>query len=746
MTKDVKTLCPYCGVGCGLIATTDGTTVLRVRGDPLHPANLGRVCPKGGASAQTINVSTRLRYAMLRDEPFAHPQIVPGAAAVRHAAEGLHRILQSDGPGAIAFYLSGQLTTEAQYIANKFGKGYLRTNHVDSNSRLCMASAAAGMALSLGSDGPPGCYADIELCDAFLFIGSNAAECHPVTYERVKKRISKGARSIVVDPRRTLTAMDAKIHLAVRPGTDLVLVNGLLRLLRDWGDINKRYIADHTEGWAELDALLDEYPPARVAADCGISEKDLIAAAGILAHRPRHMTMWTMGVNQSLQGTFTNNAIINLHLATGRIGRPGMGPFSLTGQPNAMGGRDVGYTSHGLPGYRFIAEPEHRRQLESLWGLPPGAIHAEPGYDAVRMFDALDRGEIKAIWIIGSNPAASMPNLPKIRRALTKAELVIVQDAYYPTETTPYAHVLLPAAVNFEQDGTFCNSERRVTLLEQCVPPPGDAKPDWWWVREVAKSMGFERGMSFGSAAAIFDEFARTTTGRPNDQSALYHDMLRVKGPQQWPSPALGRSTRRRYLDGQFPRPGGKAKFWARREIPREEQPDAEFPLALTTGRTLNQWHTRTKTGTVTQLNLKDPAPYLQMHPEDAAALRLEDGQQVEIRSRRGTAVSPLRIDEAIPVGTVFMPIHWNELWSPGASPNEASSDDKDPISKQPALKYCAVAVRAVGPVAKPQGGELKAFSASDVESSAVDEIAAESFGLVTVGDAHIAIAEVSPA
>lgn len=695
-SKSVKTLCPYCGVGCGLIATTDGRRVLRVRGDPHHPANFGRVCPKGGSLAATVHVPSRLQYAMVRGRAGEHPQIVPPEAAVQHVAAALHRVLQQNGPDAIGFYLSGQLTTEAQYLANKFSKGILRTNHVDSNSRLCMASAAAGMALSLGSDGPPTCYADIESADAFLFVGSNAADCHPVTFERIRKRIDRGARCVVVDPRRTATAAAAHVHLAVQPGTDLTLMNGFLRLLRDAGKIDHAYIAAYTDGWDALDALLSDYPPTRVAAQCGIAEDDLRAAADILIDHPRLITFWTMGVNQTLAGTFTSNAIINLHLATGRIGKPGAGPFSLTGQPNAMGGRDAGYASHTLPGYRTIAEPEHRRQIEQLWGLPSGTIHPQPGYDAVRMFDAMDRGELKALWIIGSNPAATMPNLPKVRRALQKAEVVIVQDAYYPTETTEYAHVLLPAAVNLEQCGTFCNSERRVTLMEQVVPPPGDARPDWMWVRDVAQAMGFVKGMSYTSAESIFDEFARTTAGRPNDQSALYHGLLRAKGPQQWPYPAMGQSAARRYTDGRFATAGGRARFHARREVPRDEQPNAEFPLVLTTGRTLNQWHTRTKTGTVAQLNEKDAGPYLQMNSADARALDLHSGDRVEISSRRGQSRTTLAIDDATPAGTVFMPIHWCEQWATASSPNEATSDAVDAISREPELKYCAVAVRAI--------------------------------------------------
>jgi anaerobic selenocysteine-containing dehydrogenase len=694
LSGEIKTLCPYCGVGCGLLATSDGARISKVRGDPNHPANLGKLCPKGATVAQTLDVANRLKSAMIRDAAGVLQTVTP-SRAINHVSEKLARIVETHGPESVAFYLSGQMTTEAQYIAGKFAKACLRTNHCDSNSRLCMSSAAAGMNLSLGSDGPPGCYDDIELADAFLFVGSNAADCHPVTFGRVQERIGRGAKCVVADPRKTATAQAANIHLAVRPGTDLALLNGLLHLFWKWNRLDTAYIVDHTEGWADLEGILSDYSPARVAAICGIDSVDLFEAARVLAEAKRFITFWTMGVNQTVQGTFTSNAIINLHLATGQIGKPGCGPFSLTGQPNAMGGRDVGYMSHQLPGQRFIADAGHRAQMESFWNLPAGHLQPHPGYDAVRIFDSAAMGEIKAIWIIGTNPAASLPNLKNVRAGLEAAELLVVQDAYHPTETTRYAHVLLPAAVNLEQAGVFCNSERRVTLMEQAVQPPGDARPDWWWVQQVAQAMGFSRGMSFAGAAAIFDEFARSTAGRPNDQSALHHAMLRQKGPQQWPYPALGQTKARRFEDGVFPTASGKARFFPRQHMDMEDRPSQAFPLILTTGRLLNQWHTRTKTAHVPLLNKLDPAPYLQMHPDDAKAMGLHDRQHVAVASRFGRAETFLKIDEEITPGVLFMPIHWNDLWGHRASPNETTSNLRDAVSKQPALKAVAVNVVA---------------------------------------------------
>ena len=691
MKLDVKTLCPYCGVGCGIIARTNGKRMLSVRGDPDHPANFGKLCQKGATVAQTVHAPTRLHYPMLRDDR-GKLNVVSTTAAVDCVARKLEQILQSHGPAAIAFYLSGQLATESQYLAGKFAKACLRTNHVDSNSRLCMSSAASGMKLSLGSDGPPGCYGDIELADTFLFVGSNAAECHPILFDRVAKRVQKRqAKCIVVDPRRTPTCDIAHEHLAIKPGTDLTLINGLLRRMRGAGKLDRQFIANHTENWEELNALLDEYPAERVVAECGISMEQMLRVTQILMDCDRLMTFWTMGVNQTLAGTFTSNAIINLHLASGMIGKPGCGPFSLTGQPNAMGGRDCGYMSHTLPGQRFVEDDDDRADMERFWKLPAGHLQPRAGHDAVAMFDALARKEIRAIWIIGSNPAASMPNLPRVREAMRNADLVIVQDAYFPTETTEFAQVILPAALNFEQTGVFCNSERRLTLMEQVIPPPAEAKPDWWWISAVAREMGFIAPMQFNSSAEIFQEFAQSTAGRPNDQSGLSHELLRFRGPQQWPIPARGDSVERRFVDGKFPTESGKARFWARRNEALSERVNAEYPLVLTTGRVVHQWHTRTKTGLVANFSKCGDANLVNVNPDDARSLSLRDGEAVSVCSRRGASRAKLRCDNRVPVGTVFMSIHWNELFSPQASPNEVTTDESDPISRQPALKYCAV-------------------------------------------------------
>ena len=696
MARDVRTICPYCGVGCGLLASVEGDRLLQLRGDPGHPANLGKLCLKGALAGQTLDVPSRLRLALVRgaDGVLA---AVSSAQAVAVAAARLARIRDEHGGGAIGFYLSGQLTTESQYLAGKLARGYLRTNHVDSNSRLCMASAATAMKRSLGADGPPVSYADIERADTFLFLGSNAADCHPVTFDRVMRQVKRtGGCALVVDPRRTRTAAAATLHLALRPGTDLALLHAWLKILREEGRLDRDYIARATEGWEALEALLEGISLEETARTCGIEERLLRRSAAMIGDARGLISFWAMGVNQSLRGTVTSCAIINLHLATGHIQRPGSGPFSLTGQPNAMGGRDAGYLSHLLPGSRTLASAAHRREIEALWGLPEGTILAAPGHDTRAMFEALERGELKALWILGTNPAASLPDLSRVRSALRAAELVIVQDAYFPTETTAHAHVVLPAAVNLEQHGTFTNSERRVSLLEPVAPPPGDARPDWWWLREIGLALGAEALRELSSAAAIYDDFARTTAGQANDQSGLSHARLHAEGPLAWPC-AAGADPVPLHGDRRFATPTGKARFWAtpHEVLAEEESPDGDYPLLLTTGRVANQWHTRTKTGTVARLNRLAPEPYLEMHPDDVAALGLEAGQPVSIRSRRGLAHSVVRPSEDTPAGLCFMPMHWNELWAEGASVNEVTSPEGDPVSKQPALKCCAVRVEA---------------------------------------------------
>jgi NADPH-dependent sulfite reductase flavoprotein alpha-component len=705
-------------VGCGLVLTTgpgpEGRQVLSVVGDQQHPANRGRLCLKGATSADAARAAGRLTRAQLRTERQAERVEVDLDTAIDAAAAKWAAIVAEHGPDAVAFYVSGQMTTEAQYLTTKLAKGFVRTVNIESNSRLCMASAATGYKQSLGADGPPGSYDDIEHADAFLVIGSNMADCHPVLHLRMMERVRAGAKLIVVDPRRTATAAKADLHLAVRAGTDIALLNGLLHLLVEAGRVDEAFIAECTDGWAETEALLAEYPPATVAEITGLAEADLRRAAELLAGAENFLTLWTMGLNQSTHGTWSTNAICNLHLATGTIGRPGSGPFSLTGQPNAMGGREMGYMGPGLPGQRSVLVAADRAFAEDLWDLEPGTIRSDVNAGTVDLFARLAAGEIKAVWVICTNPVVSVGNRAQVIAGLEAAELVVVQEAFADAEINAYADVLLPAAIWTETDGTFVNSERNVTLLQQVADAPGDARPDWDLLARFARALGYRRDFDYPDAQAIFDELRLAANPDTDyDLRGISYERLRT-GPVQWPAPpgdTAARHTRyvndgatrpvRTRADGTTPRlwfalPDGRARFHARPHLAPAEMPDPEFPFLLNTGRVANQWHTGTKTTKVAKLNKLDPGPFLEIHPEDAAALRIAEGDGVEISSRRGRAVLPARITDAVSPGNVFAPFHWNDAHGPDLTVNAVTNDAVDPASLQPELKICAVQLARV--------------------------------------------------
>ncbi|MGC3992360.1 MAG: nitrate reductase [Chthoniobacteraceae bacterium] len=708
-TKAISTICPYCGVGCGMILHVAENRIVKVEGDKRHPANYGKLCTKGASCALPVPANDRLTRAQLRGARDEAMAAVPLEQAIQATAERLGKIIREHGPDAVSFYVSGQLSLEAQYLSNKLCKGCFGTNNIDSNSRLCMSSAASGYKLSLGADGPPGSYEDFEAADCFFVIGANMADCHPILFIRLlaaKKK--RGAKLIVVDPRRTGTAEKADLYLPIRPGTDLALLNGLLYLFVENGHLDHDFIARHTEGWDGLPEFLREYTPAHVAEVTGLCEEDIRLAAQWMGEAGELMSLWTMGLNQSTHGTWSTNAICNLHLATGKICRPGSGPFSLTGQPNAMGGREVGYLSQGLPGQRVVTSPADRAFIENLWGITPGTIQSEPGLDAVHLFKKLKAGEVKAVWIIGTNPVVSMPRRAGVIEALEAAELVIVQDVYHPTETTRYADILLPGALWAEAEGVMINSERQVTLMQKAITPPGEACADWEIIARVARAMGYA-GFDYRTASDVFDEIRRTANPRTGyDLRGITYDQLR-ENAMQWPcapGEAKGRAIRYRDpVDGappalassaaktalKFPTESGKAWFFARPHLPPAELPDAEFPYILTTGRCQHQWHTMTKTGKVASLNKMNPGPFLEIHPEDAAALGVEEGDRVEVRSRRGHAVYPARVTENIRPGCCFAPFHWNDLFGENLAVNAATSEALDPISKQPEFKFSAV-------------------------------------------------------
>lgn len=711
----VRSVCPYCGVGCGIVMSVADGKVSKVSGDKQHPGNFGRLCTKGLTAHLPLTAAGRMEDAYVRQQRNQQPARTGIDQAIAETAARLRGIVDQHGPDAVALYVSGQMSLEAQYLANKLAKGFIRTRHIESNSRLCMASASSGYKLSLGADGPPGSYQDFEHADVFLVIGANMADCHPILFLRLLDRIKAGAKLIVVDPRRSATADKADLFLQVRPGSDMALLNGLLHLLHRNGHTNPGFIARFTEGWDELPAFLDDYSPERVAAITGLAEADIIKAAEWIGGASNWMSCWTMGLNQSIHGTWHTNAICNLHLATGAICRPGSGPFSLTGQPNAMGGREMGYMGPGLPGQRSALVEADRAFVEQQWQLAPGSLRREGGEGTVALFEQMKAGEVKACWIICSNPVASVANRQQVIDGLHQAELVITQDAFLDTETNRYADILLPAALWAEGEGVMINSERNLTLMPRAVEPPGQSLPDWQIIARVACAMGYADAFDYADAEAVYEEIRRfhnPATGY--DLRGIGYAELRGQ-PRQWPC-APGRDSDRsplRYLNdgssqvllhdaqGQrpalaFPTASGKARFFARPWLPAPELPNDDYPMVLNTGRVQHQWHTLTKTGKVPALNKLEPGPFVEIHPEDAARLGVTEKDQVAIRSRRGQAVLPARISDRVMPGNCFAPFHWNDVVGEQLAINAVTCDAVDPLSLQPAFKHCAVALERV--------------------------------------------------
>ncbi|MFF1543366.1 molybdopterin-dependent oxidoreductase [Streptomyces sp. NPDC058291] len=678
-------------------------TVLKASGDKRHPANFGRLCTKGATTADLLAAPGRLSTALVRPDRGEEAEPAPVDAAVAETARRLRAIVDEHGPDAVALYVSGQMSLEAQYLANKLAKGYLRTNQIESNSRLCMASAGTGYKLSLGADGPPGSYDDLDRADVFLVIGSNMADCHPILFLRMMDRVKAGAKLIVVDPRRTATAAKADLFLQIRPGADLALLNGLLHLLHENGHTDPEFVAAHTEGWEAMPEFLADYPPATVAELTGIPEADLREAARLIGEAGEWTSCWTMGLNQSTHGTWNTNALVNLHLATGAICRPGSGPFSLTGQPNAMGGREMGYMGPGLPGQRSVLVDADRAFVERLWGIEPGTIRADGvGKGTVELFRRLADGDIKACWIICTNPVASVANRRTVIEGLEAAEFVVTQDVFADTETNAYADIVLPGALWTETEGVLVNSERNLTLARPAVDAPGEARADWQLIAAVACAMGYESGFSYDSAEQIFEEIKQAynpVTGY--DLRGVTYDRLRT-APVQWPAATADGPDRNpiRYVDDDgsltFPTPSGRAVFHPRPHVPPAEMPDEDYPFVLNTGRLQHQWHTLTKTARVAKLNKLDPGPFVEVHPEDAAALSLADGDSVEVASRRGRAVLPAVVTDRVLPGSCFAPFHWNDLFGEYLSVNAVTSDAVDPLSFQPELKVCAVSLTKV--------------------------------------------------
>ncbi|MFT4035283.1 MAG: molybdopterin-dependent oxidoreductase [Patulibacter sp.] len=704
---EVRTACPYCGVGCGLIASAAGGKLLSVRGDEQHPVNRGRTCRKPIELPSAAHHRTRATSPRRRDARGGPTTPISWDTATHEIGSRLRTIRDEHGPQAIGFYISGQLLTEDYYAVNKLAKGVIGTNTVDSNSRLCMSSAVAGYKQTFGFDGPPPGYSDFDSADHLLLLGTNAAACHPILWGRVQGRMAQGGTVTVIDPRRSATVRAATWHLPVQPGGDLPLLLGIIHVIARDGMLDQRFIDDHVDG---ADAYLAEaawWTPERAAQQSGVDAQLIVEEAHRFGSASRAMALWSMGANQSTLGTRINRALHALCLLTGNIGRPGTGPFSITGQPNAMGGREVGGLAGLLPGYRAVANPADRAAVGAYWSLDQidgaAGISEDPGLVASDLYDALEHGQLKAIWIVATNPMVSLPDAAQTRRALQGAELVILQDAYEPTETSRFADYLLPAAQWPEKDGTMTNSERRISRVRAVIEPPGQALPDWEIFARVGRAFGAPQAFPWSTAAEVHAEYVGLTAGRPCDQSGLSHARLDRLGPVQWPVPAseVGGTphpgTERLYESLIFPTPNGRAQLEPPAVDGPAEAPDADYPLRLITGRVANHWHTMSRTGRSDALRQSDPEPFLELHPDDLGEVAA-DGELIRVRSRRGWVVLRARLDPTIRPGTVFAPFHWGELFSaPGArAVNAVTLDATDPSSRQPELKHCAVRLEPI--------------------------------------------------
>jgi assimilatory nitrate reductase catalytic subunit len=700
-SSGVRTTCPYCGVGCGVLARPDGGGAT-IAGDPEHPANFGRLCSKGSALGETLGLETRLLH------PVVDGRRATWGEALDHLAARLAAVRAEHGAEAIAFYLSGQLLTEDYYVANKLAKGFIGTPHVDTNSRLCMASSVAGHRRAFGADVVPQCYEDVELADLVVLAGSNAAWCHPVLYQRIQAaRAERGVRVVNIDPRRTATSEGADLQLSIRPGTDGVLWSGLLVALVDRRRIDAQLIAARTQGFdAALDAARSIAPTlAAVARATGLAIEDVAKFFDWFAATARVVSCYSQGVNQSAQGTDKVNAILNCHLATGRIGKPGSGPLSLTGQPNAMGGREVGGLANMLAAHMGFSE-EERDRVRCFWEAPN--LVTGPGLKAVDMFDAVADGRIKALWVMGTNPAASLPRADAVREALARLDLLVVSENVASNDTTGFAHARLPAAAWGEKDGTVTNSERRISRQRPFLPLAGAAQPDWWILSQVARRLGYGEAFAYASPAEVFDEHARlsgfenegTRAFDISDAAGLSRQAYDALQPFQWPYRHAEQPTARLFADGGFFTPDGKARFVAIDPPRLAAAATEDWPFLLNTGRIRDQWHTMTRTGLSPRLCTHIAEPFVEIHPDDAARLGLEQGALAKVDTPHGTATLRVLVNRGQQPGTLFVPIHWSGENSSGARIGALVQAAADPHSGQPEAKATPARVAAL-PVAQ---------------------------------------------
>ena len=692
-----RTTCPYCGVGCGVLARPrDGGLAADIKGDPDHPANFGRLCSKGAALGETLSLDNRLLKPMIGGAE------ADWDTALDLVARRFMETIAAHGPDSVAFYASGQLLIEDYYVANKLMKGFIGSGNIDTNSRLCMASSVAGHRRAFGSDTVPGTYEDLELADLVVLVGSNLAWCHPVLHQRlIAAREKRGTRIVAIDPRATATTDAADLHLSLAPGSDVPLFAGLLAHLAKTGRVDRGYVSAHTVGFEAALAEASYFDMDAAAAATELAVGDLASLYNLFARTERVVTVYSQGVNQSSAGTDKVNAILNCHLATGRIGKPGAGPLSVTGQPNAMGGREVGGLANMLAAHMEIENAEHRRIVQDFWGSP--TIAATPGLKAVDLFRAVEDGRIKALWVMGTNPAVTMPEADRVRRAIQACPFVVVSDVCRATDTTALANVLLPSAAWGEKEGSVTNSERRVSRQRAFLHPPGEALPDWRQISEVARRMGFAEAFAYRDPAEIFAEYARLTAeenggrrdldlGALGDIGAKDYDAL---APFQWPRPAGAEPRETRFFaDGRFYHPDGKARFIPTPFRRLASPASARFPFVLNTGRIRDQWHTMTRSAKAPRLMAHVSEPFVEIHPADAAAIGVASADLAEIESAHGRAILRVVVTERQRRGSLFAPVHWTDQHASLARVDALIGAAADPVSGQPELKGAPVAAR----------------------------------------------------
>ncbi len=704
--QSYKSTCCYCGTGCGVIVHKDRQGKLTLEGDPDHPVNRGMLCSKGMNLHYTVMDQTdRLLYPEMRLSKHLPRQRVSWDDAMERTAAVFRTLIEKFGPDSVAFYASGQCLTEEYYVINKLIKGFIGSNNIDTNSRLCMSSAVVGYKMSLGEDSVPVSYDDIELSDCIFVTGANPAWCHPIIWRRVEahKAANPHVKIIVADPRRTQTCAIADVHLQINPGTDVILNHALGRLLIEQGDVDTEFIKNHTEGFEAYREMVMQRSLKESADLCGVSVEDLRIAASHIGNAKGFLTMWTMGLNQSVIGVNKNLSLINLNLITGHIGKPGSGPFSLTGQPNAMGGREVGGLSNLLPAHRDLLNPAHREEVQKFWGGTQ--ISPKPGLTATEMFTALNEGKLKAVWIICTNPLISLPDVRVAEEALKKAKFVVVQDITNRVETLKYADVVFPAAAWTEKEGTMTNAERRISYLHKMNEAPGEALPDAEIICRFARKMGY-KGFDYKNTEAIYLEHAALTKHTTIDVSGVNYNLLKQQ-TVQWPFPASKTDSENSispegktpgfglFRDKKFFTPSQRAIIHTVADANQSELPDEDFPLILTTGRIRDQWHTRSKTGKVNKLNQHLGEAFLEINPLDAKTRNITEDTLVEVVTRRGHVRVKAKITEDIKQGVVFLPMHWGKVLNNDLNrANNLTNNLVDPKSKEPDFKYCAVQVQ----------------------------------------------------